>query len=1203
MARVFVSYSSKDRTVAETVHGYLEGEHFDVWRDQRSIETNWSREIAYGLASCDALALVWSDNSACSAWVQHEWVTARAIEKPIVPILLPNAPRLPAVLTNLQAINELQSNRSERLAERLAKALEARVSYEYQMLPGNSQIPFLPNPTFAGRHADLIELYLKFIGNLNKIGTSHVGLTGMGGIGKTQLAIEFAYRFSFAFQHVFWIQASEPWLPQFVGIAKRIGSIVGKSTAQEDSQELLVALKTYCLTHPSTLIVMDNVREPLALNDPHELGGSEISVLTISADILFTTRKNFDFPELGVSSQPVGELSADAAYELLTRDRKPSDAFEQEQARAIVNALGYLPLAVVLAAGMLRKRKWIGFANYRETLANNLLETIDMKVISAVELATRHSAAVAATLHEQWTLLTDDYARCIFSLAAFFDESEIVPNRRLELLAGTKESRSILDSPFDQALTELRDLNLVEEVQNGLALRLHPLIRDFSLKLSAGSAAAIKWQAVSRVQTIYDQVLLLEAEHSARGIDEVIGDLDVTLRWCTPDAPFFQKLRMLYRILDRERRALNSGTPGLSFFQQLYCRAKNMGLSSLADRFRSAVRRNPGLFFQLSQTTEVEDPAVVRTLFMGPRSAGVKEAVSISALRVTPDGTKALIGASDGKLTLWEINTGRLLRNFKGEWPNVHAVSFGDNWVRAMVKSELAVTVWDVESQQPLVTFSHEGLVLMFDWTPEVIRQGHWDHIAFATLSGDGRRAATGSRDGTLILWDVDSRKGLGQWYIPGIESGGLQLSWSGDHFLQSSFGGGLIIWDVQTNERTRAAQAGRDAMSALSLSGDHRRAFGRADAFSRELFLIDLEHRKMLRKTRPVSGSARCTSLSHNGRIGLTGSHDGLVAVWDFDTEPMQAQPPGGHSGKISEVAISADGRLALSGSYDNTMILWDVDKRRQRKTFHSKNGTISHARLSADGGRAVGVAGTGVVWETRSGREVFELSDPWGDEAARYGIVDFEAITVAASGERKKSVMLNRQFGAIRLSADGRRAISILANALVLWDVDASKAISTTAFPENPVTLAWNSESEIVLVVHQQGFVDCLDLKQGRRLGGLHVSGDKLIAAELSPDSSEAVFCTSAGSLIRWKVPPNESTHVINTSLRELTCMSLDHRSHRALLGSTGGAVALLDFESGKILHTMVAKNEVSSVALAGNRFVVGDERGIVAFFELIA
>ena len=64
----------------------------------------------------------------------------------------------------------------------------------------------------------------------------------------------------------------------------------------------------------------------------------------------------------------------------------------------------------------------------------------------------------------------------------------------------------------------------------------------------------------------------------------------------------------------------------------------------------------------------------------------------------------------------------------------------------------------------------------------------------------------------------------------------------------------------------------------------------------------------------------------------------------------------------------------------------------------------------------------------------------------------------------------------------------------------------------------------------------------------------------------------------------------------------MSLDRNRSRALLGSSSGSITLSDLDTGKPLRTIVLKNPVTSVALAGNRFVAGDEQGIVAFFEVL-
>jgi hypothetical protein len=92
------------------------------------------------------------------------------------------------------------------MANRLREGESCIKKYEYNVLPANSYIPFNPNPEFTGRHVDLIELYLKIIGNLNKIGINQVGAVGMGGSAKhnwlwnlctvlaLRLAVSFGYR-------------------------------------------------------------------------------------------------------------------------------------------------------------------------------------------------------------------------------------------------------------------------------------------------------------------------------------------------------------------------------------------------------------------------------------------------------------------------------------------------------------------------------------------------------------------------------------------------------------------------------------------------------------------------------------------------------------------------------------------------------------------------------------------------------------------------------------------------------------------------------------------------------------------------------------------------------------------------------------------------------------------------------------------------
>ena len=95
-------------------------------------------------------------------------------------------------------------------------------------------MPLDSNPNFTGRDKELVELYLEILGDLNKLNYKIVGLNGIGGVGTTQLAVEFFYRYAFAFENrIFWIDGNDPskWLEQIVAISR---NHLGLEISKED---------------------------------------------------------------------------------------------------------------------------------------------------------------------------------------------------------------------------------------------------------------------------------------------------------------------------------------------------------------------------------------------------------------------------------------------------------------------------------------------------------------------------------------------------------------------------------------------------------------------------------------------------------------------------------------------------------------------------------------------------------------------------------------------------------------------------------------------------------------------------------------------------------------------------------------------------------------------------------------------------------
>jgi len=457
---VFVSYSHKDIAVAARVHVVLERAGHKVWRDERKIEpgANWNREIARALARSDTVVLLWSPAAASSRSVEHEWLTARALGKGIVPCMLrrhrelkPDQ-QLPGELGDVQTIPfDARSFRAG--IRKLVKLLERPDSvfhaWGYSRVPPHSFIRFPPNPDFVGRQPELLELYLLLIGELNPVGINQsVGASGPGGIGKTQLAAEFAWRFAHAFPDgIIWINAARNWRDEFLAAARCYGLTVENPSSNDADQRLLNRFQGYLTEHNRVLIVLDNVADPTEIDGESRLG---FRLTTIGCRLLFTSRSRA-LP-LGAKHVSVDALSESESLELLTHGNEPGED-DEEAAQEICRRLGHLPLAIEMAGSFLRENK--GSVSFQEYLANLTSCTGVIEKFTGTRLPATHDPSLIAAFQEQYAAVRNPDAKLIFKIAGQLSEAEVIPVARLSLLSGIQDPARGLVRPMSKALQEL----------------------------------------------------------------------------------------------------------------------------------------------------------------------------------------------------------------------------------------------------------------------------------------------------------------------------------------------------------------------------------------------------------------------------------------------------------------------------------------------------------------------------------------------------------------------------------------------------------------------------------------------------------------------------------------------------------------------------------------------------------------------------
>jgi tetratricopeptide (TPR) repeat protein len=361
--KIFISYSHRDRPWLERLQVHLRPLEraglLDRWDDTRiRAGDRWREEIAQGLSQADVAVLLVSADFLASDFISSEELPALlAAEQErglvILSVILKPCRLSGTPLAELQAIHpmhkplmQMDEAEQENVWVKLAEEIEThiqQVAREEQTAataaPPRSvwTVPFEANPFFTGREDLLCALREQLISR------GRAAVCGLGGIGKTQLAVCYAYRHRDSYSHVLWTRAStsHDLLTGFSELAR----LLGLPEAREAEQKRAIdATRAWLEEHNDWLLIFDNADQP-------ELA-KEFRPRNVSGHLLVTSR-NRSVQQLGIPEPvSVNEMKPEEAIEFLLRrtGRKPGDPREDKAAEELARELGYLPLALEQAS-------------------------------------------------------------------------------------------------------------------------------------------------------------------------------------------------------------------------------------------------------------------------------------------------------------------------------------------------------------------------------------------------------------------------------------------------------------------------------------------------------------------------------------------------------------------------------------------------------------------------------------------------------------------------------------------------------------------------------------------------------------------------------------------------------------------------------------------------------------------------------------
>jgi WD40 repeat protein len=624
--------------------------------------------------------------------------------------------------------------------------------------------------------------------------------------------------------------------------------------------------------------------------------------------------------------------------------------------------------------------------------------------------------------------------------------------------------------------------------------------------------------------------------------------------------------------------------------QARHARAGELAATALADLSRDPVRSLQLALSAARLERSSRGADVLRTSLLASHLRLVLPAGgAITSISISRDSRRALVGASDGRAAVYDIETSRRLLSVRVPG-HVVAASFSSDGHKLVVVGGGRILVRGLGGDTTRMLFRQPG-----------VRDG--------VFSTTGDEIVTGGADRTVRIWRVSDGELLGAYPLPGtvrrvaITTSRIAAAWVGradvahvalldarDGRLLADLRGTTIAFSpdgslLATGHPDSFARIYRSdfgtlvarlphggAVTSVDFRGDGKQLVTASADGAVRVFEVGTGARQLLMPT--GTSTVESARYSRGGRYIVSAGADGAARIWSA-LNGRELVTLNGHRDTVSDAAFSPDGRLVITASDDGTARIWDSGQERQLRLLGRAHAGFIRVGFMQHGRLVFGAAhdGTVRVWRLRDRRLLRTVGRPvpLADAAATESLlatVDDRGVATLTGG-RALTLHVPPPGRRVAFSGNGRTLIVAGGRVVRVVDVSSRRVIATVRAPGRVEDVRFGAGGTFAAATAIGRVV--VWKRSGKRLRTFDGGKSRLVAVALSPDGTLIGAASRDGTARIWSIVSGKLQHRLSRARTPLTDIEFSHDGRFVATAAIGGDARVWTVSNGRVIHIL--------------------------------